>query len=69
MRRFKDLYPYKSFSRLGRNILGNVRTKEVPMAKGVKQMSLIRTVGETSAIYQLIVLFENDQLVCYSEER
>jgi hypothetical protein len=45
--RFKDIYPYKSFSRLGRNILGGVRSKatEHLNGKSIKQFSLVKTVG------------------------
>jgi hypothetical protein len=69
--RFRDTYPFKTYSRLGRSILAGVRAKGVEhlQGKAIRQFSLIKTVGDSSAIYQLLVLYETDELVCYSEEK
>jgi hypothetical protein len=66
--RFRDTYPFKTYSRLGRSILpvGRVKAVEHLKDKPIRQFSLVKTVGDSSAIYQMLVLYETDELVCYA---
>lgn len=66
--RFKQVYPFKTYSRLGRNILEGVRSKNTqPLSQtAIRQFNLVKTVGEKSGIYQLLVLYESGELVCYT---
>lgn len=66
--RFKELYPYKTYSRLGKNILANARSKAIDEieSKNIVCFALVRSVSEKNMIYQVLVLYESGELVAYS---
>lgn len=45
--RFKQVYPFKTYSRLGRNILEGVRSKSTQLLSqaAIRQFNLVKTVG------------------------
>lgn len=58
--RFRDAFPFKTYSRLETNILCNVRRKglESVWDKPIRQICVARTSAEKGPINQLLVLYE-----------
>ena len=64
--RFKELYAYKNFSRLNRNLLA-----VVPKRAGswIVQFEIVHSRGSSDTIYQLVVLYADGELTCFTESR
>jgi len=57
--RFRDIYPFKTYSRLDISMLTSLRfkTAENFSGKAIRQLTVAKCSAETNVIYQLLVLY------------
>ena len=70
--RFSDTYPFKTYARLSKNnLLEKAKGKNIEhlLRKSIRQFSILRGSGETSIVYQMLVLYEGGDLVCFNEDK
>lgn len=62
--RFKEIYPYKNYGREIKNLLSAVGKRK---ANSIVEFSMVRGRGTSNLIYQIIALYDDGELVCFSE--
>lgn len=54
--RFKEIYPHKNYGREIKNLLSAVTKRK---NNSIRQFSMVRSLGTTNTIYQIIVLYDD----------
>lgn len=62
--RFREIYPFKNYSRMSHNLVGGVKKR--PNSRIVK-FKMVHSRATSNILYQLVVLYEDGEVICFCE--